>query len=203
MVLKPSKLLSLSALCAAAALLAAVPAFGQANAGKAVIYLGASFNKATADNAQQGFVGGDVFAGKMVTNNLCLGFSSGYDIVHYYKYTPTSSTETGGGDFTETLAVIPAVLRAKYYFNLGPMFQIYAQAGGGVYNTIAKLGGNKIGGVRTNVSRPGFTVGVGFDYWFLLVNGVGFEFDYSMFHLPDGEWFTYWSARVDYGIIKF
>lgn len=203
MVLKP-KLLSRSALCAAALLMAAVPVFGQANAGKAVFYIGGSYNKANVENAEQGFFGGDVYAGKMITNNLCVGFSSGYDIVHYYKYTTTSSADLGGGDFTESLAVIPAIVRAKYYFTLGPMFQVYAQAGGGAYNTIAKLGGNKVGGVRTNCTCPGFTVGVGFDYWFLLLNGVGFEFDYSMFKVPDGgDWFDYWSVRVDYGILKF
>ena len=139
----------------------------------------------------------------MLTNGLCLGFSSGYDIVHYDKYSTTSAAEGGGGDFTETLAVIPAIIKAKYYLTLGPMLQVYAQAGGGAYSTIAKLGGNKVGGVRTNCTCPGFSVGVGFDYWFLLLNGVGFEFDYTMFKVPEQEWFKYWSVRVDYGILKF
>jgi opacity protein-like surface antigen len=203
MVLKP-KLLSRSALCAAALLMAAVPVFGQATAGRAVIYLGGSYNKANVDNAEQGFFGVDLFAGKMITNNLCIGFSSGYDIVHRYTYTPISSVEGGGGDFTESLAVIPALVRAKYYFTLSPMLQVYAQAGGGAYATIAKLGGNKVGDIRSNCVSPGFTVGAGIDYWFLLLNGVGFEFDYTMFKVPDGgDWFKYWSVRVDYGILKF
>lgn len=200
--MKPT-LLVRSALCAAAVMLAAVPVFGQATAGRAVIYIGGSYNKATVDNAEQGFFGGDVFAGKMITNNLCLGFSSGYDIVHYYTYTPSTSLAEGGGDFTETLAVIPAIVRAKYYFTLGPMFQVYAQAGGGAYNMIAKLGGNDVGGISSNCSCPGFTVGAGLDYWFLLLNGVGVEFDYSMFKVPEGDWFSYWAVRVNYGILKF
>jgi opacity protein-like surface antigen len=188
-----------SALCAAAVSLSAVPVFGQATAGRAAIYLGGSFNKATVEDAEQGFFGGDVFAGKMITNNLCLGFTAGYDIVHHYTYTPP----TESGDFTETIAVIPAVVMAKYYFTLGPMFQIHAHAGGGVYSTLAKLGGGSVGGIDKNMTRPGFTVGAGVDYWFLLLNGVGFEFDYTMFTVPDGDWFTYWSARVNYGILKF
>lgn len=219
MVLKP-KLLSRSALCAAAVILAAVPVFGQANAGKSVFYLGGSFNKAIVENAEQGFFGGDIFAGKMITNSLCLGIGAGYDIVHHYSYTTPSALDAGGGDFSESIAIIPAIIKAKYYFTLGPMFQVYAQAGGGVYNTVAKLGREEgresIGGVYANATHAGFSVGAGLDYWFLLVNGVGVEFEYSMFYISDekllensgdyisnGQWFKYWSVRVDYGIIKF
>ena len=198
------KLVSRVLLLSLAVLVFAVPVLGQANKDKAVVYIGGSLSKALPDGAENGFIGLDMFAGKMITNNLCIGFSSGYDIVHRYTYTPISSVEGGGGDFTESLAVIPALVRAKYYFTLSPMLQVYAQAGGGAYATIAKLGGNKVGDIRSNCVSPGFTVGAGIDYWFLLLNGVGFEFDYTMFKVPDGgDWFKYWSVRVDYGILKF
>jgi len=202
--LKTRKSFSRMALVSLALLLAGSPVFGQANSGKAVIHLGGAFSQASVDNAETGFFGVGLYAGKMVTNNLCVGFSSGYDMVHRYKYTTISSPEDGGGDFTETFAVVPALVKAKYYFTLTPMIQFYLQGAGGVYNTIAEMGGRSLGGIKTNVSRPGGSIGVGLDYWFLLTTGVGFEFEYHMFTVPDGgDMFSYWSVRVDYGLIKF
>jgi len=187
-----------------AALLFAVPVLGQANAGKAVIYLGGSFNKALPDGAEDGFFGVDMFAGKMITSNLCLGAYIGYDIVHYYKYTVTSSAEEGGGDFTERLSIIPIQLKARYYYSLSPMMQIHAQAGVGAYNIIANLGGGHIGGVYKNDLRPGGSIGIGFDYWFLLTTGVTVELEYHAFTTDgDAGTFDYVQLRVDYSIIKF
>ena len=52
--------------------------------------------------------------------------------------------------------------------------------------------------------KIGGSLGVGFDYWFLLTTGVSFEFEYHMFTVPSGgTMFKYWQVRVDYGIIKF
>lgn len=185
-------------------MLFAVPVLGQANSGKAVIYIGGSYNKATADDAQNGFFGVDMFAGKMITNNLCLGACFGYDIVHYYKYTVSSAPDKGGGDFTERLSVIPVLFKARYYFSINRMMQFNVHAGVGVYNTISKLGGNSVGGISGNETRPGGSIGIAFDYWFLLTTGVTFEFEYHAFTIPSGGTvFKFWQARVDYGIIKF
>ncbi len=185
-------------------MLFAVPVLGQANSGKAVIYIGGSYNKAMVDDAQNGFFGIDMFAGKMITNELCLGISSGYDIVHNYKYTVSSDPDKGGGDFTETLSVIPVLLKARYYFSINRMMQVNVQAGAGVYKTISRLGGNSVGRISGNETRPGGSIGIAFDYWFLLTTGVSFEFEYHAFTMPGGGTvFKFWQARVDYGIIKF
>ncbi len=180
-------------------MLFAVPVLGQANSGKAVIYIGGSYNKALAEDAQNGFFGIDMFAGKMMTNELCLGVAAGYDIVHKYKYTATS-----GGDFTESLSIIPVLIKARYYFTISPMMQFNIAAGAGVYSTISDLGGNSVGGISGSEKRPGGSIGIGFDYWFLLTTGVSFEFEYHAFTIPSGGTvFKFWQARVDYGIIKF
>jgi hypothetical protein len=193
-----------SLITALVVIIAAAPVFGQANKDKAVVYFGFSYNQANVDNAESGFFGGDLFAGKMLTNNICLGIFSGYDMVHRYIYTPTSSLEGDGGDFTETLSVIPASLKLKYYHSFSTMFQMHGQVSVGAYNTISNLGGKKVGGIRYNHTRPGGSIGIGFDYWFLLMNGVTAEFEYHFFTTPDdGDLFQYWSVRLNYGIIKF
>ena len=180
-------------------MLFAVPVLGQANSGKAVIYIGGSYNKALAEGAKNGFFGIDMFAGKMFTNELCLGVSAGYDIVHNYKYTTSS-----GGDFTEMLSIIPVLFKARYYFTLSPMMQFNVAAGAGVYNTISDLGGKSVGGISGNEKRPGGSIGIGFDYWFLLTTGVSFEFEYHAFTIPSGGTvFKVGQVRVDYGINKF
>lgn len=202
--MKPCTCFSSLALLALVAIFAAGPACGQAAGGRAVIHIGGSFNQALADDAEMGFVGLDLFAGRMMNNNVCLGFFSGYDIVHRFSYKPYTSIKTGGPDFTETLAVVPATLKARYYLSITPMIQFYPQAAAGVYKTLARLGGNEVGGISKNMLRPGGSIGIGLDYWFLLTTGVGFEFDYHILTLPDGaDPFSYWSLRVNYGIIKF
>lgn len=198
------KMVSRALLLSLAALLFAVPVLGQANAGKAVIYIGGSFSKALPDGAKNGFFGLDVFAGKMVTNKLCLGAQFGFDTVHYYKYTVASSADEGGGDFTQRITVIPILFKARYYHSFSTMFQVHAQVGAGVYNTISRLGGECVGGVCGNDLRPGASLGIGFDYWFLLTTGVTFEFEYHAFTTEgDAGTFDYVQLRVDYSIIKF
>ena len=178
-------------------------AFAQANSGKAVIHLGASYSQSLVDDAGGGFFGLDAFAGKMFTNELCLGFTAGYDIIHNESVDVIDEVTNEPGTFNERLAVIPFLLKAKYYFTLSPMVQMYAGAGGGVYRTVPSLGGGEIGTIRTAANCPGGAVSVGLDYWFLLTTGVGFEFEYHMFNVPDGDMYSYWQVRVDYGIIKF
>ncbi len=202
--MKSRKLGSRALLLSLAVLLFAVPVFGQANSGKAVIYIGGSYSKALPDGAENGFFGLDFYAGKMLTNNLCLGAYFGMDIVHYYKYTVSSSADEGGGDYTERLSVIPITLKARYYHSFSTMFQVHAQVGVGVYNTIARLGGGCVGGVCGNGTRPGGSIGIGFDYWFLLTTGVTFELEYHAFTTEgDAGIFDYVQLRVDYSIIKF
>jgi hypothetical protein len=185
-------------------MLFAVPAMGQANAGKGVIYIGGSYNKAMADNAQNGFFGFDLSAAKMMNNNISLGFAAGADIVHWYKYTVDSTPEEGGGDYTERLIVLPILLKGRYYISFSRMLQLNVSLAGGVYNTISRLGGNCVGDICGNETEFGGSIGVGLDYWFLLMNGVSFEFEYHTFTTPgDGDLFAYWQARVSYGIIKF
>jgi hypothetical protein len=202
--LESTKLVTRAILLSLAALLFAMPAFGQANSGKAVIYIGGSYNQAIAEGAENGFFGIDFFGGKMMTNTFCLGASFGFDMVHYYKYTVSSDADDGGGDYTERLSVVPILLKGRYYFNLSQMMQVNVALGAGVYNTISRLGGNSVGGISGNETEFGGSLGVGFDYWFLLTTGVSFEFEYHMFMVPSGgTMFKYWQARVDYGIIKF
>lgn len=202
--MKSRKLVSRVLLLSLAVLFFAVPVLGQANSGKAVIYIGGSYNQALVEDAENGFFGIDMFAGKMMTNELCLGVSAGYDIVHNYSYTVASDADAGGGDFNERLSIIPVLIKARYYFTISPMMQFNIAAGAGVYNTISDLGGNSVGGISGNEKRPGGSIGIGFDYWFLLTTGVSFEFEYHAFTIPSGGTvFKFWQARVDYGIIKF
>lgn len=197
-------MVSRALLLSLAALLFAVPVLGQANAGKAVIYIGGSYNQAQVEGAENGFFGFDFSAAKMMNKNISLGAQFGFDMVHYYKYTVPSSADEGGGDYTERLSVIPILLKGRYYVSISPMMQLNLSLGAGVYNTISRLGGNTVGGISGNVTEYGGSVGVGFDYWFLLVTGVSFEFEYHMFTTPgDADMFKYWQVRVDYGIIKF
>ncbi|MBN2070840.1 MAG: outer membrane beta-barrel protein [Candidatus Krumholzibacteriota bacterium] len=184
-------------------------AFGQANSDKAVIHFGASYNKALVDDTGNGFFGLDIYAGKMITNSLCLGFGVGYDIVHY----DTPAEELGKDDpFKEMLSVIPFTLKAKYYFTFSQMIQAYVSAGSGVYRAAPSLAGRPIpsppdvgaiGPIGSSVNCPGGSIGIGLDYWFLLTTGIGFEIEYHMFKVPDRDSFSYFQARVDYSLIKF
>jgi hypothetical protein len=202
--LESRKLVSRALILSLGVLLFAAPVFGQANKGKGVIYIGGTYNQAMVDNAENGFLGLDFFAGGMLNDKICLGAAIGYDVVHYYKYTVASALEDGGGDYTERLAVLPILLKGRYYITFNRMMQLNISAAGGVYNTISRLGGNSVGGISGNETEIGGSVGVGFDYWFLLTTGVSFEFEYHMFTTPGyNTMFKYWQVRVDYGIIKF
>ncbi|MCK4236429.1 MAG: hypothetical protein KAX38_04870 [Candidatus Krumholzibacteria bacterium] len=168
--------------------------YGQATAKQNVIHLGAAYTQALVDNAQAGFVGLNMFFGKMLTNNICLGISTGYDIVSFRSV----------GDMKERVAVAPLQIKAKCYMNLGPMLQLYASAAGGAYRVIPHLGTEKIGTLGGyTTTQPGGSVGIGLDYWFLLTTGVGFELEYHTFTTDGDDMFSYFAARVDYCLIKF
>ncbi len=201
--MKSRSLLSSALLFLVICMTFSVPAFSQANSGKAVIHFGASYSKALVDGAGSGFFGVDVYAGKMITNSLCVGFAGGYDIVHNETIDFIEELTNTPSTFHERLAVIPMQVKAKYYITLSPMVQIYGAAGGGAYRTIPSLGGGEVGTVTKSTTSAGGSLGVGLDYWFLLTTGVGFEFEYHMFTVPDGDMFKYWQVRVDYSLIKF
>ncbi len=184
-------------------------AFAQANSNKAVIHLGGSYNKSLVDDTGAGFFGLDIYVGKMITNELCLGFSIGYDVVVYDTPAEELLKEE---PFKEMLGVIPFTLKAKYYLTFSQMVQAYVSAGAGVYRAAPSLGGRPIpsppevgtiGSIRGSGNCPGGSIGVGLDYWFLLTTGIGFELEYHMFKVPDGDNFSYVQARVNYCMIKF
>jgi outer membrane protein W len=165
---------------------------GQATDGQFVADFGVAYAKATADDAKSGFIGLDIFGGKMLTNNICLGLSAGVDIASYEKI----------DNFHSRLAIIPVLLKAKYYLSLGPMLQVYLSGAGGAY-IVSPHTDEPVGGLDESSNRIGGAVGVGIDYWFLLLQGVGFSFEYHIFDTDAGDNFTYYVARVEYSIIKF
>jgi hypothetical protein len=165
---------------------------GQATNGQFVADFGVAFTQAIADDAKTGLVGIDIFAGKMITNNICVGLGAGADIVSYEKI----------GSFHSRLTVIPVIAKAKYYLTLGPMLQVYASAGGGAY-LVSPHTEEPIGGIEESSTKVGGSVGLGIDYWFLLLQGVGFSFEYHIFDTDGGDLFTYYAARLQYSIIKF
>ncbi|MBN1885537.1 MAG: outer membrane beta-barrel protein [Candidatus Krumholzibacteriota bacterium] len=178
---------------------ATTPAYGQATAGgavsgRSVFHIGGSFSKATVDNAESGFFGVGFFGGKMITHNICLGVSAGYDIVSYNK--------SDNGNY-ERLGIIPVQIKAVYFLRLNEMMQLYAAAGGGFYRVVPHLGVEPVGDIHTTETRPGGSVTIGFDYWFLLTSGIGFALEYHAFPPDDGDLFTYYAARVDYTLVRF
>jgi len=166
-------------------------ASAQATKGQYVADFGAAYAKALDSEAKSGFVGVDLFAGKMITNNICLGLGGGADIISYEKV----------GDLHSRLTVIPLIVKAKYYMNLGAMLQAYVSAGAGAYIVSPHLN-EPIGDIKAySMNQPGAAVGIGIDYWFLLLQGVGFSVEYHMFN-TDYDPFSYFVARVEYCLIK-
>ncbi|HER43131.1 MAG TPA: hypothetical protein ENO08_01575 [Candidatus Eisenbacteria bacterium] len=166
-------------------------AMGQATKGQYVADIGAAYTKALDSEAKSGFVGIDLFAGKMITNNICLGLGIGADVISYEKI----------GDFHSRLIVMPVLVKAKYFVNLGPMLQAFVSAGAGAYIVSPHLS-EPIGDVKTYaMNQPGAAIGVGIDYWFLLLQGVGVSVEYHMFN-TDFDPFGYVAARIEYCLIK-
>jgi hypothetical protein len=158
-----------------------------------VLDFGAAYTQATVVNAKRGFIGLDIFAGKMLTNNLCLGFSSGYDVVSFEKV----------GESTERLAMIPLLVKAKYYFNVAPMMQFWCSLGVGAYRSVPHLIDEPIGGIWFSGNHYGGSLGIGFDYWFLLTQGVGIAYEYHFCSTEPGDIFSYFALRVDYCMFRF
>jgi len=168
-------------------------ASAQGQKGQFVIDNGVGFHQATVTKAQMGLVGFDLQAGRLLTPNLLVGIMAGYDIVSFKKE----------GEHYNRFAVIPLLLKAKYFVNLGPRFQLHATAAGGVYTTVPHVGAEPIGSIWYATHKPGGSVGVGFDFWYLLIQGIGAEFEYHFFPTDEDELFSYFSMRVNYSLIKF
>jgi len=166
---------------------------GQATNKQYVAKVGAAFTQATVTNAQTGLFGLDLFVGKMLTNNLCLGLGVGHDIVSYRKV----------DSYHERLIIIPALVKAKYYINISPRLQLYASAAGGVYRASPHLNTEPIGDISYTTNQPGGAVGFGIDYWFLLLQGVGVSFEYHFFNTDEESIFSFFALRLDYCFIKF
>lgn len=167
-------------------------AFGQATQNQYVADFGAAFTQATVTKARSGFVGLDIQAGKMLTSNISLGIATGCDVVSFRKI----------GDVYERLSIIPILAKAKMYFTIAPRMQLYASAAGGGYQAVPHLNTEPIGEIWNAGVKPGGSLGIGFNYWLLGMQGVGAEFEYNFFDSGGEDIFSYFAIRLNYSIIK-
>ncbi len=190
---------TLSIVVAGALLGAALPAvaFTQALQNQYVADFGVAFTQATVEKAQMGLAGIDIQVGKMITNSLSVGVSTGFDICSF-----RSVEYPGGSSVYERLGVIPVLLKTRYYLTVAPLMQIYASVAGGAYQTVPHLNTTPIGGVWESGLHPGGAGAVGFTYDFLGTQGIGFEFEYHFFDVGSDELFSYFAARINYTFIK-
>ena len=190
--MKTSKTLSIAGTLLLCCAVFSGTASAQAMHKQFVADFGAAFTQATVTKAQRGMLGLNLSAGKMFTNSLSVGLSLGHDVVSFHK----------NGGIYERLAVVPVLAKAKYYFAVAPSMQVHAVLAGGGYQTIPHLGTDKIGGISRAELRPGGSLGVGFDYWFLGSQGFGAEFEYNFFDSGAEDLFSYFSFRVNYSLIR-
>ena len=167
-------------------------AFGQAMQKQYVADFGGAFTQATATKAEMGFAGIDLQAGKMLTNNLSVGLSTGFDVV---------SLRNVNGIY-ERLTMMPILAKAKYYFTIAPAMQVYASAAGGIYKSIPHLTTDPIGNIWNAETDAGGAFGLGFNYWFLATQGLGVEFEYNFLDSGGQSLFSYFALRLNYSIIK-
>jgi hypothetical protein len=153
---------------------------------------GIAYTQATVVNAKSGFVGFDVFAGTMLTDKLGIGLFTGYDVTSYEKQ----------GDATESLAFIPVLVKLKYYFNIGTRLQLFVSGAAGAYRSIPHLATEPIGDIWYAGNHYGGSVSFGINWWFLLTQGVGFDYEYHFF-TTEGDMFSYFAVRIDYCLIRF
>jgi hypothetical protein len=166
---------------------------GQASDGQFVVDIGLAYTQATVDDAASGLVGLDFAAGKMLTGSIYLGIAAGMDVVSYENI----------NDYHSRLVVFPLIAKARYYVTFSPMFQAHASVAGGVYRASPHLAEGSVGGVRYSMNQPGGSVGIGFDYYFLLTTGITFEVEYHMFNTDEDDMFGYLAVRVNYSLIRF
>ena len=144
-----------------------------------------------------GLAGIDIQVGKMVSNALSVGVETGFDVCSF-----RSVEYPGGNTVYERLGVIPVLLKARYHFNVAPLTQVYGSLAGGVYQTVPHLNTTPIGGVWDSGLHAGGAGAVGFTYYFLATQGIGFEFEYHFFDADSDELFSYFAARINYSLIK-
>ena len=168
-------------------------ALGQASKGQFVVDLGIAYTQATADDAASGFVGLDIAAGKMVTSGLYLGFGTGADVVSYENI----------DDYHSRLVIFPLIVKARYYVTFSQMLQAHVSLAGGAYRASPHLASGPIGGIKYSQTQPGGSVGIGIDYYFLLMQGITFELEYHMFNTDYDDMFGFFAARINYSVIKF
>ncbi len=158
---------------------------------------GAAFTQATVRKAQTGFAGIDIQVGKMLTNNISVGLSTGYDVCSF-----RSLTYEGGESIYERLGVIPILAKIRFGFAIAPLTQVYASVAGGAYQTVPHLSTTPIGGVWQSGIHPGAAGAVGFNYFFRGMQGLGAEFEYHFFDSDGDELFSYFAVRLNYTLIK-
>ncbi len=168
-------------------------AFGQAQENYVVYNLGGGFTQATVVDARRGFLGFNMFCGKMLTDYLCVGISASCDINSYRDI----------DDNNERMTVIPLLARLRLYYTTGELLQMYATVGAGVYNAVPHVNIHPIGDIWNSTIQPGGSIGFGVEYWFLLTMGVGLEFEYHMFPTEEDSMFSYFAARLNYTFIRF
>ena len=167
-------------------------AFGQAVQKQYVADFGGAFTQATVTRAQMGFAGVDLQVGKMLTNNLSVGISTGCDVVSFRKV----------DSIYERLMMVPILAKARYYVTVAPAMQVYASAAGGIYRSIPHLSIDPIGNIWNARTDPGGAVALGFSYWFLGTQGLGAEFEYNFLDSGGESLFSYFALRLNYSIIK-
>jgi hypothetical protein len=190
---------ALSSIAAGALLCAALPAaaFSQATRNQYVADFGAGFSQATVRKAQMGLACLDLQVGKMLTNNISVGLSTGFDVCSF-----RAVDYPAGGTVYERLGVIPILAKARYYINIAPLTHIYASVAAGAYQTVPHLNTTPIGGVWHAGIHPGGAVSVGFDYYLFGMKGLGAEFEYNFFDSDSDEIFSYFAVRLKYSMIK-
>ncbi|RJR30204.1 MAG: hypothetical protein C4574_02580 [Candidatus Latescibacterota bacterium] len=186
-------------IAAGALICAALPAtaFSQATRNQYVADFGLGFAQATVRKAQMGFAGLDLQVGKMLTNSISVGLSTGFDICSF-----RAVEYPDGGTVYERLGVIPILAKARYNLNVAPLAHIYASVAAGAYQTVPHLNTTPIGGVWKSGLHPGGAASIGFDYYLFGMQGIGAEFEYNFFDSDSDELFSYFAVRLKYSIIK-
>jgi hypothetical protein len=167
-------------------------AFGQTMQKQYVADFGAAFTQATVTKARMGLIGLDLQVAKMVTSNIAVGLSTGMDVVSFRKV----------DGIYERLGIVPILLKARYYFTVAPLMQVYVSAAGGAYQSLPHLSVDPIGHIWNSEADFGGAGAIGFNYWFLGTQGIGAEFEYNFFDSGGESLFSYFAVRLNYSLIK-
>lgn len=190
---------TVSAIAAGALICAALPAaaLSQAARNEYVADFSVGFAQATVRKAQMGFAGANLKVAKMITHGISVGLSTGFDICSF-----RSVPYPDGGTVYERLGVIPILATARYNINIAPLAHAYASIAAGAYRTVPHLNTTPIGGISKAGLHPGGAAAIGFDYYFLGLQGLGAELEYNFFDSDGDELFSYFAVRLKYSMIK-